>query len=189
MDRTSARSDCQSTQEAGELVVVVLPMGVERRDHPGHAWLEWTNSEGPHVPCRGYWPDYTDPDLPVECGIGTREFRRYLRTNSVRGLRKVDTQAVRFRRRHPRALVEWRAPLSADEKAQLEERCWIPPDRELVVEGRYSWNEARDDWDNCSSWALRIVWQLVDGRCPTCDRPKKLQSVVAMFGGCDANAR
>jgi len=176
---TPPEAECPTPQGSGELVLAILPSRVAARNDPGHAWLEWSPGEGPHPPCRGYWPDLNDPDLPDDCVPGSRELHRWLRVHSVRGLRTVDHGAARKRRERPAVISEWRAPLAPDQAALVEARCWIPPDVEAVVEGRYSWNEERDDWDNCSSWALRVAREIVGDRVPHCDRPKKLSAVIA----------
>jgi hypothetical protein len=171
------------------LVVAVLPSRIGARNDPGHAWLEWSPGEGPHPPYRGYWPDLDDPDLPDDCVPGSRELHRWLRTHSVRGLRRVDFTAIEWRARHGAQLVELRTPLTLEERVRLEQRCWIPPDTYAVREGRYSWEEEREDCDNCSSWALKVARQVAGDRIPLCDRPNKLWAVIAAISGCARGAR
>jgi len=37
---------------------------------------------------------------------------------------------------------------------RLKNRCHISQGKSQKLEGRYSWNTERTDWNNCSSWAL-----------------------------------
>ena len=147
----------------------------------GHMWVYWTNAEGPHPPYRGFYPDITD--IPPEYE-DPKTWPRFFAKHSVRGECRVDIYAMELTEQSREKLRDKKWTIDHEKKDRLERICFIPEDRISIHKGRYSWNKRRADWDNCSSWAIKIVNQVMDdANFIICNRPKRLQHVVRAIWG------
>lgn len=158
-----------------------LPSHTIDRDHCGHMWLHWDESETNSTTHRGFIPDISE--IPPEFGE-MRRWREYFPLHSVRGLMIRDDYGASFAREYPDHCLHHKWQLSSPDLLRLTLRCYLPPGEDSRPEGRYSWNEARTDWDNCSSWVLKILDHIFDkANFVTCPRPKRLSWVIRAIWG------
>lgn len=152
----------------------LLPSRYDEDDNMGHVWLFWLGTESPLQSFRGFWPDPDDP-IPPEYVANKRQF---FYENSVRGLIRVDYRAMELMRRFgPQCRhVSW--SLQPAERLLLDFHGFVPARKDHRVFGRYSCNEDRLEWHNCSSWA-KWVLDTIGGENSffSCSRPKRLTGV------------
>ena len=167
-----------------EICIGLLPSHVEADLVHGHTWISWTREDDDnHISYRGYWPDLTDvpeeiPNVPVQ-------IIEYIKIHSVRGIMKVDKKARYFCMGNIRDKILKRCwPILQEEKLRLNLQCGLADNQDSIVRGRYSWNEERPDWDNCSSWAIKIINYVKNSPdFISCERPKRLKYVTrSIFG-------
>jgi len=77
--------------------------------------------------------------------------------NKVPGTQLIDRYAMQLEAERDKPYLERRWSLEGDQLSRLEERCHIPHGQDAITEGLYSWSEAWDDCDNCSSWAIKVL--------------------------------
>jgi hypothetical protein len=144
-------------------------------------WLYWGEPTNTEFEFRGYYPNIDD--IP-ETFRNLSRWREFFRENSVPGLIRRDYYAMEWTEQYSDDCLDkcWsvdRGPLS-----RLVGRCRIPEGKDSIESGRYSWNEARDDWDNCSSWVLKQVNYAMDNSSfLVCSRPKRLRYVINEIWG------
>ncbi len=163
----------------------LLPSRIDPREEYGHMWVYWTTNEpSDRVPYRGYWPDLgTLPEgISIDDIEGALEFIRH---NSVQGLLAIDMLAHDL---HTSAgngsCYEGFWSPTPEEKFLLDLKCSIPLGVEKIARGRYSWDESRPDWNNCSSWVIKIINRVVrDSSFLRCRHPKRLKMVIEDIWG------
>jgi hypothetical protein len=107
---------------------------------------------------RGFRPN--DELIPPEFN-SPEKWRDFFHTNAVPGIRYIDIRASEWVKRKDRCYAKsWHI---TDEQAwRFDIRCWIPAGEEVLEEGLYSWNTAHPGWDNCASWAIKVVNQVME---------------------------
>lgn len=154
----------------------------------GHMWIFWDVADPEPLPYRGFWPDLTE--VPPEIDINDKEaLTTFIRQFSVTGLLFIDESAYDVHRgKRKAACYDAFWTLSAEEQRRLHTRFYvkhfIPTGEKKIRRGRYSWNRSRRDWDNCSSWAIKLVSRVV-GDCAflRCRKPKDLSVVTRDIWG------
>lgn len=138
-----------------KLGVGLRPSRVDGEHDPGHMWLYWLQSKLDGTQFRGFCPDVDQ--IPDEFRP-QHKWRDFFFDNSVPGIRYVDNYATELARHHDPNCYDKRWSISCDQKTFLDLRCHIPPGRDSVLENsRYSWNTMHEGWNNCASWAIRVV--------------------------------
>jgi hypothetical protein len=160
----------------------LFPSRADVDNKMGHMWISWT--EEINVPNRGYWPDFSQIPATVRRSGNYRDFfinnrvpGRYVdeSLNPITiGIRELAGSTIRNR--------SW--SIGEQVRTRLGLRCVIPPDKDGVDEGFYSCEEERENCENCSSWALKVMR---DAKCDPgflpCRRPKRLSFVeIAIWG-------
>ncbi len=165
------RDTCTDTPSEG-VSIGLLPSRHDADDRMGHVWLFWLGTEGPLQSIRGFWPD--PDDIPEDAG----PLREFFYVHSVGGLIRVDYRAAEFMRRYQSQFRHMTWTISDSERLLLDFLCFVPPRRDSTPFGRYSCNEDRADWHNCSSWAKSVLDALAGiNAFFSCDRPKRLRYV------------
>ncbi len=165
----------------GELGVGLLPSRTLSEDHPGHMWLYWTNIVSTDHHHRGFYPNIDE--IPEEFQ-DFRKWKEYFFCYSVPGRIRIDYSAMEWTRRYSNRYFDKKWSINAQRLSRLESQCEIPPGKDSVKHGYYSWNEHRDDWDNCSSWAIKVVNHAMENSgFITCALPKRLKHVKHAIWG------
>jgi len=157
---------------------MIMPEVVESFSY-GHVWIyskEKKDNFYPH--CIGYYP--VEDDIPPEIRNNRMQMLRFFVRNSVRGLYRVDTPArlVMQRNINQIFLKEWR--ITKEQLNKLLVRCNFQNKKDYKLEGRYSLGRKQPNWDNCSSWVIKVVSKIMnDATFLTCSSPKKLESIKA----------
>lgn len=163
-----------------EVGVGLIPSRDDSVYHMGHMWLRWKSPFSGDMHHRGYWPILDD--LPAN--LSDEETRTYLCNNKVRGLYKVDTAG------RDTELSGTKHRAHAWNFAEREfyrltmGRCSLPDGYSYRIFGHYSCNEALQDTDNCSSWAIASLRHAKeDHTFIACQRTKRLSHVeIAIWG-------
>jgi hypothetical protein len=173
---TGDNKDSQPENVADRHLGVGLRPSRMSQNNPGHMWLYWTNVENPHPPYRGFYPNIND--IPEEFQDLSR-WKDYFLEHSVPGILRVDYRAMQWAERNSNQCLDKHWSIEEEQQSRLNIHCEIPPGQDSITKGRYSWNEERNDWDNCSSWAIKAVNYIMDEpNFLTCQRPKRLSHVI-----------
>jgi len=138
-------------------------------------WLGWLTDSAKYQ-CRGYFPNVAD--IPADYRDKSK-WNSFFKTESVRGIRRIDFRAVELSRRFPEQIriKEWEMK-EPHKKYLLEFICWIPSGRDGVFDGEYSWNPNNPKEHNCSSWVVKKINDVMGNNFINCPQPKKLESVI-----------
>ena len=172
------------SQQARELGVGLLPSRVIERCHPGHMWLYWGEPSNTEFEFRGYYPDLDK----IPSDIDLSGWKNFFYKNSVPGLIRRDYYAMQWTEQYSDDCLDKCWSVDRNQLSRLKVRCRIPEGRDSIESGCYSWNECREDWDNCSSWVLKEVNYAMDTLFLLCSRPKKLGCVINEIWGSDVKA-
>jgi len=170
-----------------DVCLCLLPRKDDHVHRAGHVWLTWRPPDGgDEIRYRGYrW----DPDGLVDAlgVVPYPEGRSFFDDMEHADPDRRWLRRVFMRYRLPGIIVdeEFAVSLSRQENSAPPPKCVpVPVDRmphldERTATGRhghYSWNEAWDDTDNCSSWALKVLIEVAgDEDDLRCSRPKCLE--------------
>jgi hypothetical protein len=163
--------------------VALLPSRVHPVEYFGHMWIYWERGLDCPQSYRGYYPNMDD--FPEELQGDWEAMAEYVKDHSVKGIMIVDMIAHEiFNVTHPMSCYNATWSLTPKERLSLALKCYIPEGERVLERGEYSWNEMRKDWNNCSSWVIKIVNRVVgDCRFLACRRPKRLRSVIGDIWG------
>lgn len=171
--------------QADGLAFVLLDRTQDESYHVGHVWLEWTSTVERQRAFRGFYPDFSkiSDELRAKLQSSTDEWFKFFPRNAVPGRFERDIYAQELRERKTQVLTKTYA-IKDTERSRLDGRCFIPPGRDHVPEGFYSWNEKSPEEHNCSSWAIFIVNHAKgDQQFIACARPKRLKFVKEAVWG------
>jgi hypothetical protein len=166
---------------------VLLDRAHDESYHVGHVWLEWHSDREGQRAFRGYYPDLSKIDADIRSTLeNVGGWFRFFPTNALPGRFERDIHAQELRERGTQVYEKgW--PIEDEERSRLERRCFIPPGRDHVPEGLYSWNETKPEEHNCSSWAVSVVNHTKgDEQFIGCTRPKRLKHVRQVVWGTES---
>ena len=167
-----------------EMGIALLPQRLYSPLWFGHMWLYWRRPEKEeNPPYRGYYPVDIPPapENPKEHKKWLREIIKLLAHESVQGRYEVDYEAKDAMAikavRKKMFIKKWK--ISQNQLIRLENRCCVSEDG-YVLEGAYSWVKNCDEWDNCSSWVMKVVNYVMQSDLLICkppESPKRLENV------------
>jgi len=145
----------------------------------GHMWVYWKEEKDNFYPhCRGYYP--VEEDVPSVARDSRMQILKFFARNFVRGFYRVDVRARRIMQEKIDQIFykEWK--ITKEQLNALMVKCHFPDEKDYKLEGRYSWNRKQPNWNNCSSWAIKVVCKIMNNPTfLTCNSPKQLSSVKA----------
>jgi len=183
MDSETQSAEVLSVREEG-LVLVLLDRAHDDSYHVGHVWVEWNSTVEGERAFRGFYPDFSKISDSLRAKLeSTDEWFKFFPLNAVPGRFERDIHAKELRERKTHVLVK-DYELRDEERSRLDGRWFIPPGRDHVPEGLYSWNEDKPEEHNCSSWAIFVVNHAKDDpQFIVCVRPKRLKFVRQAIWG------
>jgi len=146
---------------------MVMPQVVEVFPF-GHTWLYWKEEIDNFYPhCRGYYP--IRDEIPPPVRNNRMKMLRFFAQESVPGHYRLDRRARRVMQECLEQIFQKEWEITKEQLERLKARCRLPEGKTYKAEGQYSWNKKRSDWNNCSSWVIKVV-------CYVKEEPKFLTS-------------
>jgi hypothetical protein len=103
---------------------------------------------------------------------------RFFARKSIRGFYTVDRNAIIVTNNFFEQIFRKEWGITTEQLERLKNRCNLPKGIDYKVEGLYSWNKKQPDWNNCSSWAIKIVYNVMnDPNFLICSSLKQLSVV------------
>lgn len=139
----------------------------------GHLWLYWYEKD--LVCYRGYY--YVENREIRRIKRNRMKMLRYFTRNCTKGMYVDDERAKNASQKFPEWIFKKEWQITNDQLMVLQDRCYLG-DEDFTLEGFYSWNKKRPDWDNCSSWAIKVVCHVMGKpNLLICSSPKQFSVV------------